>query len=382
MKVLTAFGTRPEAIKLAPVVKALITQANRVVSRICVTAQHRGMLDQVLGLFSIHPDHDLNVMVNGQSPMDVVARVMDRFEPVLRAERPDWVLVQGDTTTTMATALAACYWGAKVGHIEAGLRTFDKRRPFPEEINRVVTTSVSDLHFAPTSLARTNLLCESVDESRVLVTGNPGIDALFQILSTLDGPMENDPLNDVPENQRIILATAHRRENFGRPLENICQALLDIADRYLNDVRIIYPVHPNSNVYEVAHRILGSARNVMLLEPLDYRKLIHVMRHSDIVLTDSGGIQEEAPTLGKPVLIMREVTERPEGVDAGAALLVGTNRERIVEETIQLLDDLDAYEEMARPMNLYGDGYASSRIVAALLNETVEEWLPEAQRAN
>ncbi len=353
-----------------------------MVSRICVTAQHRGMLDQVLGLFSIHPDHDLNVMVNGQSPMDVVARVMDRFEPVLRAERPDWVLVQGDTTTTMATALAACYWGAKVGHIEAGLRTFDKRRPFPEEINRVVTTSVSDLHFAPTSLARTNLLCESVDESRVLVTGNPGIDALFQILSTLDGPMENDPLNDVPENQRIILATAHRRENFGRPLENICQALLDIADRYLNDVRIIYPVHPNSNVYEVAHRILGSARNVMLLEPLDYRKLIHVMRHSDIVLTDSGGIQEEAPTLGKPVLIMREVTERPEGVDAGAALLVGTNRERIVEETIQLLDDLDAYEEMARPMNLYGDGYASSRIVAALLNETVEEWLPEAQRAN
>ncbi len=382
IKILTVFGTRPEAIKMAPVVHALAARPDRLFSRVCVTAQHRQMLDQVLRFFSVRPDFDLDVMTHGQSPTDVIGRVIDRFAPILRSERPDWVLVQGDTTTAMAAALAANYWDVRVGHIEAGLRTFDKTQPFPEEINRVVITGVADLHFAPTALARANLLCEGVDESRVVITGNPGIDALYHTLATMNGGIKDDPLDQLPEDSRIVLATAHRRESLGGPLESICRALRDIAARYRGRVKVVYPVHPNSKVSIVANKILGPASDVVLLEPLDYRTLVHVIRRCDLVLSDSGGIQEEAPALGKPVLVLREITERPEGVDAGAARLVGTDRKRIVEEASKLLDDRRAYMAMAQPVDIYGDGRAAPRIVSALLGEMVSEWYPEARRAN
>lgn len=382
IKILTVFGTRPEAIKMAPVVHALAARPDRLSSRVCVTGQHRQMLDQVLRFFSVKPDYDLDVMTHGQSPTDVIGRVIDRFVPVLRSEKPDWVLVQGDTTTTMAAAIAANYWNIRVGHIEAGLRTFDKTQPFPEEINRVVVSDVADLHFAPTALARANLLCEGIDESSIVITGNPGIDALYHTLATLNGGIENDPVGQLPRNSRIVLATAHRRESFGGPLESIFRALRDIANQYRGRVKIVYPVHPNSNVSNLANKILGPARDVVLLKPLDYRTLIHVIKRCYLILSDSGGIQEEAPSLGKPVLVLREITERPEGVDAGAARLIGMDRRRIVEEATRLLDDRRAYMAMAQPINLYGDGRAAPRIVSALLGEMVNEWYPEAHRAN
>jgi UDP-N-acetylglucosamine 2-epimerase (non-hydrolysing) len=269
-----------------------------------------------------------------------------------------------------------------VAHIEAGLRTFDKTQPFPEEINRVLVGKVADLHFAPTELARANLLAEGVDAGSVIVTGNPGIDAFFNTLVTLNGGPPNDPLRGIPEETRIILVTAHRRENHGAPLESICRSLSDIADRYRDKIQIVYPVHPNSIVSDAVHKILGGQRGIRLVEPLDYRTLVHVMRRCDIVLTDSGGIQEEAPSLGKPVLVLREVTERPEGVNAGVARLVGTHRGRIVEETTRLIEDRDAYSRMARPVELYGDGNASPRIASALLGEEVNDWLPEIRAAN
>ena len=363
---------------MSPVIQALSGRKDRISSRVCVTGQHRDMLDQALDVFSVVPDYDLNVMTKGQSAMEVFSRVMDKFEPVLRAENPDWVLVQGDTTTTTAAALAASYFGTDVGHIEAGLRTFDKKRPFPEEINRLVTTSVSDLHFAPTTLARNHLVDEGIDPARILVTGNPGIDTLYKVLADLDRPVD-DPLAGIPEGSKVILVTAHRRESFGRPLENVCRAILDIANRYLGYVHLVFPVHPNSKVYDVVHQTLGVAPNIKLLNPLDYQSLVYVMTCCDLILTDSGGIQEEAPSLGKPVLIMREVTERPECVDAGNARLVGTNVDLIVDETIRLLEDDLAYKQMARPSNLYGDGHAAGRIVAALLGEHIDEWEPERQ---
>jgi UDP-N-acetylglucosamine 2-epimerase (non-hydrolysing) len=378
IKILTVFGTRPEAIKMSPVIQALSARRDRIRSRVCVTGQHRDMLDQALDVFSVVPDYDLNVMTKGQSSMEVFSRVMDKFEPVLQVEQPDWVLVQGDTTTTAAAALAAGYFGTDVGHIEAGLRTHDKKRPFPEEINRLVATSVADLHFAPTALARDHLIAEGIDPARILVTGNPGIDTLYKVLANLERPAD-DPLDGIPEENKLILVTAHRRESFGRPLENVCHALLDIANRFLGYVNLVFPVHPNSKVYDVVHQLLREAPNIKLLKPLDYQTLVYVMTCSDLILTDSGGIQEEAPSLGKPVLILREVTERPECVDAGNALLVGTNVELIVDETIRLLEDELAYEQMARPTNLYGDGQAARRIVAALLGEPVDEWEPESQ---
>jgi UDP-N-acetylglucosamine 2-epimerase (non-hydrolysing) len=382
IKILTVFGTRPEAIKMAPVVHALAARPDRFFSRVCVTAQHREMLDQVLRFFCVRPDFDLDVMIKGQSPTDVIGRVVDRFAPVLRHERPDWVLVQGDTTTAMAAAMAANYWNVKVGHVEAGLRTFDKTQPFPEEINRVVVTSVADVHFAPTALARANLLSEGVENSKIFITGNPGIDALFYTLATLNGGIRNDPLAGLPEDGHVILVTAHRRESFGKPLESICRALLDIAARYENRVKIVYPVHPNSKVYDVVHKILGRSRDVVLLPPLDYRTLVHVIRRCDLVLSDSGGIQEEAPSIGKPVLVLRNITERPEGIGVGAARLVGTDRATIVEETSRLLENRKAYMKMAQPINVYGDGRAAPRIVSALLGEKMGEWYPEARRAN
>jgi len=401
LKVLAVFGTRPEAIKMAPVVKELERRADRFVSRVCVTAQHRQMLDQVLALFGIAPDYDLNVMQDGQSPTQVAAAVLSRLEPVLQAECPDWVLVQGDTTTVAAAAWAAFYAGVKVGHVEAGLRTFDKRQPFPEEVNRRIASVVADLHFAPTEAARQNLLREGVPAASVHVTGNTVIDALLWAAaqpcppeiealwgriagcrSQVAGYRSQDAGCGSPvagqqfgltgdvgqETWRLVLVTAHRRENFGRPLEQICLALREIALAYPGDVQIIYPVHLNPHVQEPARRILGDAPGVTLTDPLDYLPFVHLMKRSYMVLTDSGGIQEEAPGLGKPVLVLREVTERPEAVAAGTVRVVGTQRERIVGEARRLLEDRQEYERMAHAVNPYGDGRAAERIVGHLLN--------------
>jgi UDP-N-acetylglucosamine 2-epimerase (non-hydrolysing) len=383
LKVLSVFGTRPEAIKMAPVVMELRKHADRVKSVVCVTAQHREMLDQVLDLFGIEPEYDLGVMEDNQSPTQVAAAVLARLEPILRRERPDWVLVQGDTTTVAAASLAAFYTRVKVGHVEAGLRTHDKWQPFPEEVNRRVAGVVADLHFAPTARARENLLREGVPRGRILVTGNPVIDALHWVADGLLGDRRvwegrvHPSLRALPSGDgKMILVTAHRRENFGRPLENICRALRAIAERYDGSVRIVYPVHLNPNVWEPVHGLLGGIPNITLTPPLDYLSLVHLMKRSYLVLTDSGGIQEEAPGLGKPVLVLREVTERPEAVEAGTVRLVGTDAARITEAVQLLLEDPTEYERMARAINPYGDGLAAQRIVARLLGEEVDEFRP------
>ena len=369
-KVLTIFGTRPEAIKLAPVIRELERQEGDggLESIVCVTAQHRQMLDQVLELFGIVPDYDLNVMEGDQTPAQVAAAVLARLEPVLQAVGPDWVLVQGDTTTAAAASLAAFYARARVGHVEAGLRTHDKWQPFPEEINRRVAGVVADLHFAPTERARQNLLREGVPEERILVTGNPVIDALQWVAAQplADGELGFDR-QLLEGDGRLILVTAHRRENLGAPLENICLALGDLAERYAGRLRIVYPVHLNPNVWEPVHRLLGGLPNITLTPPLDYLPLVHLLKRAHLVLTDSGGIQEEAPGLGKPVLVLREVTERPEAVEAGTVRLVGTDRARVVAETVRLLEDEEAYARMARAVNPYGDGKAAGRIVGGLV---------------
>jgi len=366
MKVLSVFGTRPEAIKMAPVVKELRRHKERIESLVCVTAQHREMLDQVLVLFGIDPEYDLNVMQENQSLAQVAANVLLRLDEVLAKEQPDWVLTQGDTTTAMMATLAAFYREVRVGHIEAGLRTWNKRHPFPEEINRKIADAVCDLHFAPTETARENLLREGIDEASVIVTGNTVIDALLDVAGR---PYDSSagPAAQMRPDQRIILVTAHRRENFGEPLRQICAALGEIAAR--GDVRVVYPVHLNPNVQSVVYEMLGSDENVTLLAPLDYLPLVHLIKASHLVLTDSGGLQEEAPGLGKPVLVMRETTERPEGVAAGTVRLVGTDTRKIVSEVARLLDDEGEYHRMAQAVNPYGDGHASERIVARLLTE-------------
>ena len=373
IKVLSVFGTRPEAIKMAPVVKELEKHADRIISKVCVTAQHRQMLDQVLGLFGIVPDYDLDIMQENQTLSQVTAAVFERLDPIIVAEEPDWVLVQGDTTTVMAASLVAFYHQVRVGHVEAGLRTGNKWQPFPEEINRKVAGVVADLHFAPTARARDNLLREGVHADKIHVTGNPVIDALLMVADMPYDPGQGS-LADMPWDKRIILVTAHRRENFGQPLENICAALREIAHRHNGDVHIVYPVHLNPNVQEPVYRLLKGVPNISLLPPLDYLPLVHLMKRAYLVLTDSGGIQEEAPGLGKPVLVLREVTERPEAVEAGTVRVVGADREQIVAEAIRLLEDDAAYEEMSRAVNPYGDGHAAERIVAALLGEPVEPW--------
>ena len=369
MRVLTVFGTRPEAIKLAPVIRELRERGGALVCKVCVTGQHREMLDQVLHLFDIAPDRDLDVMEENQSPTQVAAAVMAALEPVLEAEKPEWVLVQGDTTSAAAAAWAAYHSGVEVGHVETGLRTHDKRQPFPEEINRRLTGVIADIHFAPTDRARQNLMNEGVPEAAIFVTGNPVIDALHWVADLPASP-DIGPAVDEP-GERLILVTAHRRENFGRPLEQICLALRDLAGRYGGQVRLVYPVHLNPNVWEPVHRHLGDLPNVVLTQSLGYLPLVHLMRRCYLVLTDSGGIQEEAPSLGKPVLVLRDVTERPEAVEAGTVRLVGTDRQRIVAEAARLLDDSDAYDDMARAVNPYGDGCAAERIVGALLREPV-----------
>lgn len=378
MKVLSVFGTRPEAIKMAPVVRELEKHPDRIESLVCVTAQHREMLDQVLALFAIEPDYDLGVMEDNQTPTQVASAVLGRLEPILQQEKPDWVLVQGDTTTVATASLAAFYAQAKVGHVEAGLRTHDKWRPFPEEINRRVAGAIADLHFAPTEQARQNLLHEGIPDEWILVTGNPVIDALQwvakQPFGVQDLAADASALGNLIEgkNEKLVLVTAHRRENHGRPLESICRALEDLSTRYGGAIHIVYPVHLNPNVWEPVHRLLSDVPNITLTPPLGYLPLVHLMKRAHLVLTDSGGIQEEAPGLGVPVLVLREVTERPEAVEAGTVRLVGTDRERIFAEACRLLDDPAEHERMSKAVNPYGDGQASRRIVAALLGEPVQ----------
>ncbi len=365
VSVFSIFGTRPEAVKMAPVVRRM-SQTPEIDSHVCVTAQHRDMLDQVLDLFGIRPDYDLDLMRPDQSLAEVTAGVFGRLDPLLSELRPDWILVQGDTTTVMAASLLAYYHRIRVGHVEAGLRTGDKWRPFPEEINRRVAGAVADLHFAPTSWARDNLLREGVAADRVIVTGNPVIDALQDILAR-PYDFRSGPLGWLPDDRRLVLITAHRRESFGQPLERVFDALRRLAEAYRDDVILVYPVHPNPNVSEPAHRWLSGVPNIRLIEPLDYLPMVHAMKRATIILTDSGGIQEEAPALGTPVLVLREVTERPEAIEAGTARLVGTDPDRIVAEARRLMDHPAEREAMARKANPFGDGHAAERIVAALL---------------
>ena len=382
LRVLSIFGTRPEAVKMAPVVQAL-SRTSGVESLVCVTAQHRQMLDQVLDLFEVYPNIDLNLMRPNQTLAELTAAVFTHLDPVLERLEPDWVLVQGDTTTVMAAALLAYYHHIRVGHVEAGLRTGDKWQPFPEEINRRVASVVTDLHFAPTDWSRQNLLREGVPDSHIVVTGNPVIDALqsitslppteevthlLEVLGLVENPFSKDHHDPAPA--RLVLITAHRRENFGKPLEDICQAISCLSEIYGDSLRFVYPVHLNPNVQEPVYRLLGHLPNLTLLPPLDYLPWINLIKRATLILTDSGGLQEEAPGLGVPVLVLREVTERPEGIQAGTVRLVGTDTDRIVAETRRLLDDPQAHAAMAHAANPYGDGQAAPRIVQALLEHT------------
>lgn len=368
MKVLTVFGTRPEAIKMAPVVNALAADKT-FDAKVCVTAQHRQMLDQVLDLFAIRPDFDLNLMKPGQDLSDITSNVLLGMREVFRQWMPDIILVHGDTTTTLAASLSAYYAKVKVGHVEAGLRTHNKYSPWPEEMNRCITGALTDIHFAPTEQARANLLHEGVAENSIHITGNTVIDALLEVVQRLHSDADfakkmAGQFSFINQDKRLILVTGHRRENFGAGFENICQALAAIATR--GDVQVVYPVHLNPNVQEPVNRILSGISNIILLEPLDYLPFVYLMDQSSIIITDSGGVQEEAPSLGKPVLVMRDTTERPEAVEAGTVKLVGTDVDRIVSETNRLLDNADAYSAMSRAHNPYGDGKAAARITGVL----------------
>jgi len=363
-KILMVFGTRPEAIKLCPVYQNLV-RSGRFDVRVCVTAQHRSMLDQVLAAFGVKPHHDLNLMQPGQSLTGLTARMLTALEPLLASERPGIVLVQGDTTTTLAAALAGFYARVPVGHVEAGLRTGDLTQPFPEEMNRVVTTRLATLHFAPTDTARRNLVAEGVDPGKIVVTGNSGIDAVLYVRDALqNGQLPANSYPWIDASRKLIVVTAHRRESFGAGFAQICTALARLAQRA--DVQLVYPVHRNPKVMEPVYRQLEGLPNVLLLEPLDYVPFVDLMRRAYLLITDSGGIQEEGPSLGKPILVMREKTERPEAVAAGTVKLVGTDPDRIVREASLLLDDLSEYARMARIHNPYGDGHASDRIRESL----------------
>ncbi len=370
LKLLTIIGTRPEAIKMCPVIQVAQNHPE-VDPQLCVTAQHRQMLDQVLNVFNVSPDFDLNLMQPNQSLAQITASILQNLDPIFLKVKPDWILVQGDTTTVMASALLAFYHRIKIGHVEAGLRTGDKWQPFPEEINRKIAGVVADLHLAPTEDARQNLLNEGVEDWRIKVTGNPAIDAL-RIITSYPAPPDVQVLfdqNQIGENQKkLILVTAHRRENFGQPIIDICTALKTLAERYNNTVHIIYPVHLNPNIQEPVYRLLGGIENITLLPPLDYLPMAHLLKQAVLVLTDSGGIQEETAGLHKPALVMREVTERPEGVKAGVLRLVGTDPERIVSNAVELLENHIVYEQMANSKNPFGDGYAAEKIIDALVN--------------
>ncbi|WP_113632697.1 UDP-N-acetylglucosamine 2-epimerase (non-hydrolyzing) [Pectobacterium peruviense] len=371
MKVLTVFGTRPEAIKMAPLVHAL-AQDGAFESRICVTAQHREMLDQVLHLFDITPDYDLNIMRPGQGLSEISCRILSGLEPVMAEFKPDLVLVHGDTTTTLATSLAAFYQRIPVGHVEAGLRTGNLYSPWPEEANRKLTGHLAMYHFAPTEHSRQNLLREHLSDRHIVVTGNTVIDALFWVRDRILGDASlrrslDEKYAFLDSSKRLILVTGHRRESFGSGFERICGALADIARRH-PEVQIVYPVHLNPNVSEPVNRILSDIDNVMLIAPQDYLPFVYLMNRSYMILTDSGGIQEEAPSLGKPVLVMRDTTERPEAIEAGTVKLVGTEVVSIVDAVSMLLTDEGAYQAMSRAHNPYGDGQACQRIVDALKN--------------
>jgi UDP-N-acetylglucosamine 2-epimerase (non-hydrolysing) len=372
IRVLSIFGTRPEAVKMAPVVKMLQSMPG-IDPLVCVTAQHREMLDQVLNLFEIKPDIDLDLMRPDQSLADLSAAIFSSLDPVLESMNPDWVLVQGDTTTVAIASLLSYYRRIRVGHVEAGLRTFNKWQPFPEEVNRRVAGVTADLHFAPTEWTKRNLLREGIPEAAIKVTGNPVIDALKIVANQKEPAFVTSLVNQLglEKGKRLILVTAHRRENFGNPLENIFTAIKFLATR--DDVEIIYPVHLNPNVQEPAKRILQNVPHVTLLPPLDYLPMVHLMKKAEIVLTDSGGIQEEAPSFGIPTLVLRDVTERPEGVEAGTLKLVGTDIQKIVEETQLLLDDPAVYTKMAKAVNPFGDGFAARRIVESLLEFQLDQ---------
>ena len=370
LRIVSIFGTRPEAVKMAPVVWQL-ARTSGVEAHVIVTGQHRQMLDQVLNLFGIIPEVDLNLMQPNQGLADLTASILTRLDPVLKRLRPDWVLVQGDTTTVMATALLCYYNHIRVGHVEAGLRTGDKWQPFPEEINRRIAGTAADLHFAPTEHSRQNLLHEGVPDWRIVVTGNPVIDALQQIADR-PAPPETlqllDQFNIRPGGRQLVLVTAHRRENFGAPFEGICQGLRRLAETYPDRLQLVYPVHLNPNVQEPARRLLGGIPNISLLPPMDYLPMIHLMKRAALVLTDSGGIQEEATSLRIPTLVLRQVTERPEGVAAGVLKLVGSDPETIFSEACRLLENPAAVKAMVTVQNPFGDGHAAERIVKAVLD--------------
>lgn len=366
IKVMTVFGTRPEAIKMAPIVLELQKHPDTIVPVVAVTAQHREMLDQVLNLFHIKPDHDLNIMAAGQTLFDITTRAMMGLDKVLTEEKPDIVLVHGDTTTTFAGALAAYYHQTAVGHVEAGLRTHNKYSPFPEEMNRRLTGCIADLNFAPTSTSEANLLAENVPPESIFVTGNTVIDALHHTVRD-DFDFQEESLKDVDfQNKRIILVTTHRRENLGEPMRHVYKALKQLTEEF-DDVEVVFPVHKNPKVREVVNEELGGLAKVHLIDPLDYEPFANLMHRAHLILTDSGGVQEEAPALGKPVLVLRDTTERPEAVDAGTVKLIGTDRERVYEEAKKLLTDKAEYSRMADSVNPYGDGKAAARIIQAIL---------------
>ena len=369
MKLLFFFGTRPEAIKMAPLIREFRKDRKSFRVKVCVSAQHREMLDQVLDFFEITPDHDLNIMKPGQGLFEITVSTLKGIRGVLEAERPDWLIVQGDTTTTFVGALGAFYEKVKVCHLEAGLRSFQRYSPFPEEMNRVLTSHLADIHLVPTEQARTNLLRESIPDDKIHIVGNTVIDALFLGIEKVKRlkPSDFDGVFDgIDFRKRIVLVTGHRRESFGDPFRNICHALRDIAK--MEGVAVVYPVHLNPNVRKPVFEILANMPNVHLIEPLDYPSFIWLMHRSYLILTDSGGVQEEAPSLGKPVLVMREVTERTEGIAAGTARLVGTDPRSIVTTASLLLDSAEEYDRMARAANPYGDGRACERIRAIFTN--------------
>lgn len=365
MKVLSIFGTRPEAIKMAPVVRELRKRAT-IKSKVCVTGQHRHMLDQVLNLFDIWPDYDLNIMTKDQSLSIITVNIMKRLEKIFLEEHFDWVLVHGDTISCMAASLTAFYHKVKIGHVESGLRTSDKYQPFPEEINRRVCDAIADAHFAPTQIAAQNLLKENISAESIFVTGNTIIDALMEI-SKMNYSFSTGPLSRLPKDKKIILVTAHRRENIGEPIINICKAILELVDNY-DDIHIVCPVHLNPNVKSLIYELLGCNDKITLVEPLEYHVWVKLMQKAYFILTDSGGIQEEAPSFGKPVLVLRNLTERPEGVDAGIIKLVGTETDRIITECSKLLNDRGEYDSMVKAFIPYGDGNSAKYIVDIITN--------------
>ena len=368
IKVMSIFGTRPEAIKMAPLVKEL-ERRNEIESIVCVTAQHREMLDQVLETFNIKPQYDLNIMKQGQTLGDITTRALTGLEKVIKECTPDIVLVHGDTTTTFAGALAAFYNQVAIGHVEAGLRTNDKYSPFPEEMNRQMVDCMTDMYFAPTGLSKENLLKENIDESKIYITGNTAIDAMA---TTVKDDYHHSELDWIKDNERMILLTAHRRENLGEPMRHIFKAIKKLVDEF-PDVKVIYPIHLNPKVREIANEIFAGIDRVRLIEPLEVFDFHNFINKSYMIMSDSGGVQEEAPSLGKPVLVLRDTTERPEGIDAGTLKLVGTDEDVIYEEAKRLLTDKNEYEKMSKASNPYGDGHASERIVDAIIRKYSNE---------